>query len=228
MTRMDIHLNICPTPIAHHEVTVFKPGMLLLTSILAAGLSFSQAQAYPEFQEFSEKHSGKTTDCAMCHVNSGGPIGLGPGQVGGLTPEQFKKLSQARGAMDPGVDVNSPILNHFGNLIIKSLGRKKVIELRKKPAELAVLLGPKSDLDEDGIPDGQEFQDGTDPLNKSHGSPDKLFFINLQKYQGQIFLAALSILLLSYGFMNVIRGFATVARTRQNNAEDTVAEDRSE
>lgn len=163
------------------------------------------AVAYPEFQTYAEKNSGRTVNCAMCHTHGNGPTGTDSGQIGALTSEQMQKLQQARKAMEPGQEVDSPILNHFGNKIMKVIGRRQLLEMRSDPAKLTAALGT-SDLDEDGIPDGKEFAQGTDALNPQHGDPWELFLQNLQKHAPHIGLALLAILLLDYGFVHLLRG----------------------
>lgn len=190
----------------------------ILCTMAASLFCLPETQAYPEFQAFAEKNSGRTADCSMCHVNGNGPVGQGTGQTGGLTTSEIQRLNDARAALEPGIDVDSPILNHFGNLIVKTLGRKKVIELRQDPGQLATALGGKSDLDEDGISDSQEFLDATDPLNSSHGDPGKLLLINFDRYKVQILLAVISILLLNFGFIELLLGFAAVRKARKNKA----------
>lgn len=165
------------------------------------------ASCYPTFQAFAEKHSGRTVNCLLCHINDNGPAGDGPGQIGSLNAAELARLNEARTAMLPGTNVNSPIMNRFGNHIIKSLGMTKVMQAMADPAQLAVALGDKSDLDGDGIPDSREFLDGTDPLNKFHGDPWLLFTINLARYRVQLILAALSVGLLCYGLNRVYQGY---------------------
>ncbi|MFN8657396.1 MAG: hypothetical protein U0105_13725 [Candidatus Obscuribacterales bacterium] len=176
------------------------------------------ALSYPEFQQFCEKHSGRTVNCAMCHINAHGPSGSEPGQVGALNPEEMKRLAAARAALEPGQPVDSPILNKFGNRIMQTLGKKKVLEARTDPAKLASFLGNESDLDEDGIPDSKEFVDGTDSLNPNHGDPAELLFINLKRYAPHVLLAAAAIFLLDFGFTRVLKGFQLKAR-RSESAE---------
>jgi hypothetical protein len=191
-------------------------GKYLIILLAALALAGSQKGfCYPEYQAFVEKHSKRTVDCSLCHVNGNGPMGQEPGQEGSLTPAEIERLNKERTAMEPGVDVDSPILNRFGNSIIKTIGRAKFLELRDHPEQLATALGTKSDLDSDGIPDSQEYLDGTDTLNKSHGDPWKLLFINMDRYKGQIILAIVSIMLLDFGFMQLLKGFETVAKARR-------------
>jgi hypothetical protein len=167
-----------------------------------------KAFAYPEFQAFIKKNSGRSVDCAYCHVNPNGPEGNGPGQLGSLTPEEFNRLNFARGAFDPGRNTDSPILNAFGNRILKDVGKKKFLEVKGHPADLAAALGPTVDLDGDGIPDSREFLDGTHPLKDGDGDPWLLFLSNFQKNRSQIFLLIAATLFTLYGLNNLLRGFA--------------------
>ncbi|MCC7529133.1 MAG: hypothetical protein IT342_11450 [Candidatus Melainabacteria bacterium] len=166
------------------------------------------ASAYPEFQQFVEENSHRTVNCAMCHVNENGPVGNSKGQIGSFTPDEMKLLNQARAAIDPGVKVESPILNQFGNEIIKAIGKKTFVKIKSDPGRLAELLPQTSDLDGDGIPDAKEYLDGTDPLNKFHGDPGKLFFINLDRYKMHIILAIVAVLSLNYGLIHLINGIS--------------------
>lgn len=168
--------------------------------------------AYPVFQEFSEKNSGRTVSCAMCHTNDSGPQGDAPGQLGTLTPEELEKLTKARGAFEPGSQADNPILNEFGNKIIHKLGRKTFISLQKKPEKLAELLGDKEDTDGDGIPDSREYLDGTDPTNQYHGDPWKLFLVNLDRFKFHVAITAAAILALDFGFASILKGMALASR----------------
>jgi hypothetical protein len=174
----------------------------------------STADAYPEFQTFIEKHSGRPVNCAMCHVNGNGPTGDEPGQIGGLNAEQIALLSNARSALEPGVDVQSPILNEFGNKIINVIGKKKFLEIKSQPEKLASALGDKSDLDGDGIPDSQEYLDGTDVLNKFNGDPLKLFFVNLDRYKMHVILAAVAVFLIDFGLAHWLKAMAIISKIR--------------
>lgn len=183
-----------------------------LLVLLINAVSDGQAGAYPEYQQFVEKNSKRTVNCAMCHSNENGPTGTGPGQIGSLTAEQFVQLNKARGAMEPGQVVDSPILNEFGNKIIEAVGKKKFVELRQDPGKLAELLGNDSDLDKDGIADSGEFLDGTDPLNKLHGDPGKLFWINLERYKMHVVLAIVAVMSLNYGLLHLIKGIGSIQK----------------
>lgn len=170
--------------------------------------SSSSSSAYPQYQDFVEKNSGRGVNCALCHSNGDGPVGDGTGQVGGLTAEETKQLEEAHFALQPGKKVNNPLLNRFGNEIVSTLGRTKVIQLMSNPKQLAKELGDKSDLDKDGIPDCVEYLDGTDPLNKFHGDPWRLLLVNLNRYKLHILLAALAVGCLNYGFSHLLKGFS--------------------
>lgn len=181
-------------------------------------LDSASALAYPEFQTFIVAHSKKPINCAMCHVNSDGPDGNAPGQIGGLTPEELNRLAQARTAFESGKEVDSPILNEFGNHIIKNIGRTKFIELRRSPEHLADALDPKNDLDNDGIPDVQEFLEGSHPLIKNDGDPWSLFKTNFQRNLPQIILTIVATLAGIYGLIHLLRGFA-IAFDRSEDTE---------
>lgn len=174
-------------------------------------LSFNSAPAfaYPAFQRFSEKHSGRTVNCAMCHVNAQGPSGSGYGQLLSLTADELAKVDAARDAAKPGVEVDSPIMNRFGNHIIKTLGMETVSDAIGAPELLAKSLGDKSDLDGDGISDAQEFLDGTDPLDKFNGEPKRLFLINLSRYKFELLFVAVAIGLIIFGLTGFIKAKET-------------------
>ncbi|CAN5639137.1 hypothetical protein BH10CYA1_BH10CYA1_13480 [soil metagenome] len=183
-----------------------------ILSFLVAPPVFS----FPQYQAFVEKHSGRTVNCAMCHVSGDGPVGNGSGQIGSLTPEQSAQLNKARAAMQPGSDIDNPILNDFGNKIVQTVGMKKVLELRSDPAKLAEALGSKSDIDDDGISDAAEYLAGTDPLNKMHGEPGQLFWVNLNRYKFHIILAAIAVFFLDYGLAHLIKGLAIATGSKES------------
>lgn len=191
------------------NVRMKNSGAALLAITLAAMtvfcLSCSAVHSYPEFQQFVEKNSPRTANCAMCHSNANGPVGEEEGQISKLTPEELKHLSKARAALEPGQDVDSPILNRYGNEIIKSIGKRKFVELKADPGKLPELMGDKSDLDDDGISDSREFLDGTDPLNNSHGDPVKLFWINLNRHKVHVILTIVAVLSINYGLIHLIQ-----------------------
>lgn len=168
---------------------------LLLMVLVFSLLGLSSAVAYPEFQRYSKATSGRTVNCAMCHTHSDGPDGLKPGQIGSLDQEALNGLGLARQAFEPGFAGKSPILNEFGNEVLKTVGKNKLTELKQKPELLADVLNKTSDLDGDGIPDFEEFKDGTHPLNSLDGHPWKLFKNNVRKNAFHIVM-----LLLATGF----------------------------
>jgi hypothetical protein len=173
-------------------------------------------QCFPQYQAFVEKNSGRSVNCAMCHRNDDGPIGTGLGQIGSLSKDDLIQINKARISFEPGSTVNNPILNKFGNEIIHKIGMKKFLELLPDPGKLPQALGNKSDLDDDGIADAQEYLDGTDPLNKYHGDPLKLFFINLNRSKFQILLTTVAVLLLGYGLTHLLMGFSQLTKNDES------------
>ncbi len=162
--------------------------------------------AYPEFYEYSRKVSGRNINCALCHAHGDGPEGFEEGQIKSLNKEEMEKLMRARSAFQPGVKVKSPILNAFGNYIIYKVGKKTFLELKSHPEDLPKELGFKSDLDKDGISDTQEYVDGTLAISKEDGDPKKLFIANLKKNIKHIVLAILSVSLMFFGFVALLKG----------------------
>lgn len=191
------------------------PIVTILFALLLSTGSVDEALAYPEYQQFVEKNSKRTVNCAMCHSNENGPTGNGPGQIGSLSPEEFEQLNKARAAMEPGQVVDSPILNEFGNKIIETIGKKKFVEFKADPGKLAESLGKNSDLDHDGIADSDEFLEGTDPLNKLHGDPGKLFWINLNRYKTHVVLAIVAVMSLNYGLLQLIKGITAMQKRKK-------------
>ncbi|MBM3289952.1 MAG: hypothetical protein FJY92_07350, partial [Candidatus Hydrogenedentes bacterium] len=157
------------------------------------------AWAYPEFQQYSQKVSGRTSNCAMCHAHPDGPEGLKPGQIGSLTQEELDRLGRARAAFEPGQNVDSPILNAFGNAIVKKVGKTKFLQIRLHPEDLPAALGTDSDLDHDGVSDSAEFLAGTDPLDEGSGPPAKLFLHNLRENAFNIAMMIVATALGIYG-----------------------------
>lgn len=184
----------------------------LLVTIVIVGNCY----AYPEFQKFSETYSGRPINCAMCHADGDGPEGASRGQIGSLTPDELNKLNAARGAFSPGVSIQSPILNAFGNNIITLIGKTKFLELRAHPEQLAEVYGFQSDLDGDGISDAQEYLDGTHPLNDVHGNPIRLFLHNLKAFRLHVILIVLATVAGFYGFSHLLHGFAASASTNSS------------
>ncbi|MBI2996591.1 MAG: hypothetical protein HYY52_07820 [Candidatus Melainabacteria bacterium] len=182
--------------------------VFLLVSFLLFVLAtpLLQAHAYSEFYEYSLKTSGRNINCALCHTNSDGPDGNGPGQIGSLNKEELKKLMEARTAFEPHQKVNSPILNEFGNKLIYILGKKGFVKLKSHPENLAKEIGNELDIDNDGIPDSEEYLDGTLATSKEDGHPVKLFIANIKKNLYHIILAFFSIGLLFYGFAQWLIG----------------------
>lgn len=183
----------------------------VLTLLVAGALLPRAASAYPEYQKWVQKNSGRTVSCALCHAHPDGPEGVKHGQIGSLTPAQMEALGRARTAFEPGQKVTSPILNDFGNRIMEAAGKKKVLALRDDPAKLAPLLGA-SDLDRDGLADAREYLEGTDPLNPHHGDPWALGLINLQRYGIHLALLVIATLLGLWGLGHILRWFEQATR----------------
>lgn len=201
------------------------PNTILPVFFMFAVAQFNCAvHAYPQFQEFVMKHSRRATNCSMCHANDNGPIGNAPGQMGSLNKEELAELAKERSAMLPGQNVNSPLLNKFGNHIIETIGRAKFLQIIANPAQLAPALGDKSDLDGDGIPDSVEFLEGTDPLSKYNGDPWRLFCINLQRNWADELLTVLAALSLTYGISHYLKAItpdqSESSRTVEAEAEN--------
>lgn len=191
---------------------------LVLAILAVAG----GAQAYPEFQKSISQQSGRTINCAYCHQHSDGPEGAAPGQIGHLTVAEQTELGRARTAFEPHANVKNPILNAFGNHIINSIGRKRFLELRLKPADLASDLPHDSDLDGDGISDVEELRDGTHPLNKSDGRPWLLFKANLKANFGQILLMLAATVFGLWGLHHLLHGFDIATRLHDEDEEATL------
>ena len=179
------------------------------------------ARAYPEFQAQIAKGAGRPVNCALCHANPDGPDGTSYGQIGRLNPEEMERLNRARKAIEPGVEVKSPILNEFGNELVRSLGMRRLLELKLNPAALPDAIDPKSDMDRDGIPDAEELRDATHPLKKEDGRPWRLFTHNVRKNLWTIFLAAVATAAGLYGLAQLLQGFARAARAAHGEEDSS-------
>jgi len=168
----------------------------------------SPAEAYPDFQRYLVQSTGRSVNCAMCHVNADGPEGTAPGQIGRLSPAELTQLGQARSALLPENQARSPILNQFGNHILNRLGKTKLLELRLVPGELAGALPAGSDLDHDGISDAEELRAGTHPLLDTDGNPWRLFRHNAWRNRTSLVLTLAATILGLYGLKHLLHGFA--------------------
>jgi hypothetical protein len=196
---------------------MMRPSLIILLALVVAAPAL---HANPEFHRFIVKNSGRSIDCAFCHVNRDGPEGTGPGQIGHLTPAELEKLGRARAALAPNMKPESPILNVFGNHIINSIGKQKFAELRLAPEQLARALPKDSDLDHDGIPDAQEYLDGTHPLMKGDGRPWLLFRNNFRANLAQILLAFGATVIGLFGLRHLLNGFAIAANVDEDEEEE--------
>lgn len=165
------------------------------------------ALAYPEFEAYVEKVSGMPVNCSLCHTHPDGPEGLKPGQIGSLKPADLERLNRARAAFEPGQEVDSPILNEFGNFLIEQLGKTRFLQMRLEPETLADAIPADSDLDGDGVTDRAEYLAGTHPLDPHHGPPWQLFWINLKRKFFHVVMIAVATALGLYGLNNLLRGF---------------------
>ena len=153
------------------------------------------AFAFNEFQTYIEQKSKKQLNCAYCHNHVNGPEGNEPGQLGSLNDEQkqLTTYNQFLGANKELVD--SPILNEFGNYLVKKLGYEEIINAQEEPNKLVDKL-KDFDLDQDGIKDSEELLDGTLPNDPLDGNPFKLFKNNLKKKRIEICFQVVAIVLL--------------------------------
>lgn len=196
----------------------FRRSFLLV--LAASTLCASPLFANPEYQRFIVQHSGRPVNCAFCHAHSDGPEGTAPGQIGRLTAAEQELLGRARAAFEPGGKVDSPILNAFGDHIISSIGKRKFLELRLAPEQLAQALPKDSDLDHDGILDVHEYLDGTHPLLASDGRPWLLFKHNFERNLPQLFLALMATIAGLYGWRHMLQGFAVAAHADEDEEKD--------
>ncbi len=198
-----------------------KKSQFIYIFLLLLVYSFElNAYAYPEFYEYSRKVSGRNTNCALCHTHGDGPEGFEEGQIKSLNKAEMERLMRARSAFQPGIKVKSPILNAFGNHIIYKIGKKKFLELKSHPENLPKELGFKSDLDRDGIPDAQEYLDGTLAISKEDGDPKKLFIANIRINIKHIILAILSVSLMFFGFVALLKGIHLKTKLNNSNGGD--------
>ncbi len=193
--------------------------MLPKMALIAIGVQtfVVSVNAYPEYQEFIKKNSGRSINCAMCHAHPDGPEGMASGQIGKLTAEELKRLGKARAAFEPGQKVESPILNLFGNRIIEEIGKKKFLELRHAPGKLSEIYPYNLDLDQDSIPDMREYEEGTHPLKPMDGNPWALFWTNLKRNRGQIALVAAATISSLVGWRFLLHGFAAATRAERDD-----------
>ncbi len=158
-------------------------------------LFLSQAFAFNEFQAYIELKSKKQLNCAYCHSHTNGPNGKNSGQLGSLSEDE-KQLTAYNQFLNSNKElVDSPILNEFGNYLVKKLGYEKITNAQNDPSLLVNEL-KDSDLDRDGISDAQELLDGTLPNDLLDGSPLKLFIHSLVKKWVEIIFQITTILLL--------------------------------
>jgi hypothetical protein len=174
-----------------------------------------EANAYPEFQRYIQVNSGRFVDCSMCHTHPEGPAGSKRGQIGRLDKNELLALAEARLAFQPNTNVENPVLNKFGNLILKTLGKTEILKFRQNPELLGSKMPKESDLDEDGVSDIKEMYLGTHPLDKTHGPPWLLFKSNFKKHAGVI----LALILAMFTFIYAINLLQRVMGKNEQNAD---------
>lgn len=148
--------------------------------LVTAGMwlaSFHSAIAFPQYADWISEKSGKPIDCAYCHVNAEGPQGGGPGQIGSLSDVQLAKLRTPE----------SPILNAFGQSLIKHLGYEGVAQGLTDPAGVAQKM-KAFDMDGDGISDGDEMLYGTLPSDSLSAPPQLVWQKRLEKHMPFVLL----------------------------------------
>ena len=167
----------------------------ILTILVFLCMNMSNAFAFNEFQSFIEQKSKKQLNCAYCHLHTNGPEGNGAGQLGSLSEEE-KQLTAYNQFLKANKEfVNSPILNEFGNYLVKQLGYETIAEAEADPNIIVEKL-KDFDLDKDGISDSEEFLDGTLPNDSLDGNPFKLFINNTKKKCFEICFQILALVLL--------------------------------
>ena len=167
----------------------------ILTILVFLCMNMSNAFAFNEFQSFIEQKSKKQLNCAYCHLHTNGPEGNGAGQLGSLSEEE-KQLTAYNQFLKANKElVNSPILNEFGNYLVKQLGYETIVEAEVDPNIIVEKL-KDFDLDKDGIGDSEEFLDGTLPSDPLDGNPFKLFINNTKKKCFEICFQIIVIVLL--------------------------------
>lgn len=185
----------------------------VFVALAATGVS---ANAHSEFQAFVRRNSGRAIDCALCHTHSNGPEGTAPGQIGSLTPEEMARLNRARAAFEPGGNIDSPILNDFGDLLLQRVGKKRILELRSSPGDLVGEIGFESDLDQDGVPDAREYLEGTHPNMATDGDPWTLFVHNFRGQITRVVLITIATAITLYGLVHLLRGFGVRTRASES------------
>ena len=163
--------------------------------VLCLLFSINNVFAFNEFQTYIEQKSKKQLNCAYCHIHVNGPNGNEAGQLDSLSEEQKQLTAYNQFLQGNKGLVNSPILNEFGNYLVKKLGYEEVINAQEDPNKLVDNL-KDSDLDQDGINDSEELLDGTLPNDPLDGNSFKLFLNNLRKNLAEICFQVIAIVLL--------------------------------
>jgi hypothetical protein len=193
-----------------------RAGRLVARTLLALAATAvaPPVLGYPEFEVWVERHSGRFVNCALCHSHPDGPEGVKPGQIRSLDAAELARLNRARAAFEPGQEVDSPILNDFGDLVMERLGKRRFLEIRATdPGLLAAALDGDSDLDGDGIADATEYLEGTHPLEALSGAPRRLLGRNLARHWFEILMIALATAFGVWGLRHLLDWAVLVAET---------------
>ena len=170
--------------------------LLAMTIVVAFFIPFKlNAFAFNEFQTYIEQKSKKQLNCAYCHSHVNGPNGNETGQLGSLSEEQKQLTAYNQFLSVNKESVDSPILNEFGNYLVKKLGYDTIVKAQDDPDKIVEVL-KESDLDQDGINDLEEVLDGTLPNDPLDGNPFKLFVSNIKKKWMEVCFQVIALVLL--------------------------------
>lgn len=176
--------------------------LLFLCFFVSLFLYSHSVHAFNEFQTFIEEKSKKQLNCAYCHAHPNGPEGNDEGQLDSLS-ENKKKLTAYNQYLSANkLFINSPILNDFGNYLVKKLGYEELVNAQNNPSIIIERL-KDLDFDKDGINDSTEIQEGTLPSDPLDGNPYRLFINNLKKNLLEILLQIFSVVLFTFSLFKL-------------------------
>ena len=177
---------------------------LLLVIILLVSTT-GNSKAFNEFQIFMEEKAKKQLNCTYCHSHPNGPEGNEEGQLDSLTEDEKKLTAYNQYLAGNTIFVNSPILNEFGNYLVKKLGYEEIVKAQNEPTK--IIEGLKdSDFDKDGIIDSTEITEGTLSNDPYDGSPLRLFVHNFKKNIPEILLQIISAVVFIFSIFKLKNG----------------------
>lgn len=182
-------------PLAERRSNLITFRDCFVALLLAMTLQPSQVYAFVEFQTFIEQKSKKQLNCAYCHSHTNGPEGDESGQLRSLDEKQKQSTAYNQFLQSNKEFIDSPILNEFGNYLVKKLGYETITSAQNEPNKLVEGL-KDSDLDNDGIKDSQELLEGTLPNDPFDGNSLRLFLNGVKKKWIEISFQAIVILFL--------------------------------